>query len=805
MYALGGPPLPHPGDAQGASSSTDSRPVKRARNTVDDGEPYQYHYPHPQQGPGVFPVPEHTQNAGESSKFTRQDATRTQEKEKNRKLSCKECRRLKLKHTQFILADTGQLHEKITALSDRVRDLEDALHAVQSTCSNQPHPLLAPDLLRIKTTQDLYIIPQPSATQAQAHSHPIAGPSGFIGEDLTRSAGALSLAQPPYARNPGAIDPAVTTQFAPPDVPPDILQLSSTFPFPWCVDLSIRRRIRDSLPPRQEAQEICEEAQKNALWQYHLDASETFLQNLLHHCYATPIEDLSPRRLALLLMVLSVGSLVDLRRPLGSLYGEAYHHLARAAVCEIPLMEEPDFDVLHALFFMIWWHLVFSDKKKAVGYAWNLMGFVAKLAQGLGLHRDNPRLKGIPEEDEKRRAVFWELLNLDARMSLSLGRPPSICLRHVDTKPPVFRGPGMYVPREEIAYHEWKNAFFIQCLTPVLEAVVVADPLPYEDIVELDRRVREFAIPEILRSSENSGEIAVNGLEPRFLVMQRALVATSRDVALLQLHRRFFTATMSRPDAFDLHDHAYAPSVLATWLGAASLISSVEVLFDKEPQLSARFLYFWFNAYNAAATLALFVARAPAASFAPEAQTHLDKACRLFARAAQILPLCRGLLHVAEKLADKSRLALSQYQSASALVGMHAAGRGGDSHAQVHKDSEVPESFHSAHPLLRRYAEQQLQQQRLLPERRAQAQPVNPGQGQGYGQESFLLPDIYRYPNAGVSRELRYAFPFPGPAPAQTSTPFIPGAPRVNANEEFNFDHGALGLQCDETGYMAWF
>lgn len=82
---------------------------------------------------------------------------------------------------------------------------------------------------------------------------------------------------------------------------------------------------------------------------YNLDSSETFIPNLIHYCYSTPIEDLSPRRLALLLMVLAIGSLVDLNRPLGSLHGEAYHHLARAAVCEIPLMEEPDFDVLHAL------------------------------------------------------------------------------------------------------------------------------------------------------------------------------------------------------------------------------------------------------------------------------------------------------------------------------------------------------------------------------------------------------------------------------------------------------------------------
>jgi hypothetical protein len=82
---------------------------------------------------------------------------------------------------------------------------------------------------------------------------------------------------------------------------------------------------------------------------FNLDASETFLPNLLNYCYSTPIDALSPRRLALLLMHLSIGSLVDLNRSLGSLHGEAYHHLARAAVCEIPLMEEPDFDVLHAL------------------------------------------------------------------------------------------------------------------------------------------------------------------------------------------------------------------------------------------------------------------------------------------------------------------------------------------------------------------------------------------------------------------------------------------------------------------------
>jgi hypothetical protein len=33
---------------------------------------------------------------------------------------------------------------------------------------------------------------------------------------------------------------------------------------------------------------------------------------------------------------------------------------------------------------MTWYLLVFSDKKKAAGYAWGLMGLTAKLAQSVG-------------------------------------------------------------------------------------------------------------------------------------------------------------------------------------------------------------------------------------------------------------------------------------------------------------------------------------------------------------------------------------------------------------------------------------
>lgn len=101
---------------------------------------------------------------------------------------------------------------------------------------------------------------------------------------------------------------------------------------------------------------------------------------------------------------------------------------------------------------MIWYLLIFSDKSQAVAYAWSIMGLAVKLAQSVSpstpvpdiahpsrsswvsvrdptivatsqvrlppcsLDRDGNRWKVIPEESQRRRTLFWELLNLDARL-----------------------------------------------------------------------------------------------------------------------------------------------------------------------------------------------------------------------------------------------------------------------------------------------------------------------------------------------------------------------------------------------------
>ncbi|KAH7870935.1 uncharacterized protein C8R40DRAFT_1055685 [Lentinula edodes] len=774
----------------GPDDDGNGRPMKRARNWGNPPFGQYQEYEIQTNSYSGFDMPK--QDRHEASL-----ATPHKEKNPSRTLSCRECRRMghvlillecdrnfpcqscrkrgcgdicpegaltSGRGSRFILANTGQLHAKISQLSERVRQLENALRDHTSP----EHPLLAPDLLQMKTIQEFY--GTTSASQAELFPRD--------GENLHQAVNTLSLNSSDNAN----IYMNQLTQ-GPPEVPQEVLQLSITFPFPWAVDLKIRQRIRDALPPRAEAQLVCKEAQGNALWQYNLDASETFLPNLLHHCYESPIEDLSPRRLALLLMVLSIGSLVDLNKPLGNLYGEAYHHLARASVCEIPLMEEPDFDTLHALFFMIWYHLIFSDNKKAVGYAWNLMGFVAKLAQGVSYNREGSRIKRIPEEHEKRRFVFWELLNLDCRMSLSLGRPPSICLAHVDIKPPSFTAPGLHVPREEMMYHEWKNKFFIDCLSPILETIVSVNTPLYQRTVELDKKIRDFPIPEILKDDYSSGSGS------RSLAMQRALLSTGRDIALLQLHRRPFMELLNNSEHFDW-DREFAPSLLATYLSTSSIIGAVETLFNKEEQLSGRFLCFWFNTFSASVTLSLLVSREPSCSLAPRALEDLDRVYKLFMRAAKVLPFCARTLPVVKKMLDKTTRGAPVPHSGSSV--------------SLQISPHLSSTFHDSHPYLKQYLQDLNKPVYNIGsfERPAHSYPdshrrLQPPYYDGTGP---WLPDIYSFSTVdGIGVENRYK---PALAPP---TPFMPSSPRVDENEKVNFEYGALTTDLEETSYMAWF
>lgn len=79
------------------------------------------------------------------------------------------------------------------------------------------------------------------------------------------------------------------------------------------------------------------------------DGSETFLPNLIYSVYNSQLSALLPHRLGLFLMILAIGSMVDLQHGPDRQNAERYHYLARAVLCEVPVMDDTSFDAVNAL------------------------------------------------------------------------------------------------------------------------------------------------------------------------------------------------------------------------------------------------------------------------------------------------------------------------------------------------------------------------------------------------------------------------------------------------------------------------
>ncbi|KAI0345766.1 hypothetical protein BDW22DRAFT_1389654 [Trametopsis cervina] len=638
--------------------SADTRPLKRFRS-LKDGDDGLRPYVHASAPPGLPPDAE---GSGEPA---------TKKGGKKRPLSCGECRRLKLKcdrvfpcqscqkrgcaqicpegaltggkGSRFILANTEQLHEKIKVMSDRIRELEGGLQTVHSRVSADEHPLLRHELLSIKKSPELFGIDQ------QAANPDVAPDSTSVVDDISAEFSAASSSKDGDEQKRSGASSAAASGNNNAFFPENLAQLSRAFPSPWSIsfelDLKMRRQIHDLLPPREEAERLCLQARKNAFWQFHPDSSDSFLPNLLHSVYTTPLSTLMPHRLGMLLMVLAIGAAVDLESPNGKQTGEHYYHLARAALCEIPVMDDTSLDAVQALFLMEWYLLTYSDNKKALEHAFGIIGLAVKLSHTIALHRDSVRSKVIPEELDKRRRLFWNLVRTDARLSLALRRPPSINLQHVDMKRPVVEDNDEVVNE----YVWWQNEFLVECTIPVVETTMSVQPVSYKDVLQLDRKIRNFDIPLSLQMVE------IDDAPPTHpLGMQQALITCSRLCTIMHLHRSYFTVALTSNDNFTVQ-HAYAPSVLAIYEGACNLISTIYTVYKWEPELSTRYTIYWNNCFSAACALCFLVSRVPSLPIAPNALQELDKASQLFTEIRERSPKAAVYFPVLQKLITRAR------------------------------------------------------------------------------------------------------------------------------------------------------
>ena len=112
---------------------------------------------------------------------------------------------------RLVLANTEHLHDHIERISARNRELESALRMLQESVSDQPHPLLSMDVLRINTQgsssgpSTTSSSKSPSTSRISPATHPPNQPEAKQDDEqnVIDAFGVQSISRPfPSAENP---------------------------------------------------------------------------------------------------------------------------------------------------------------------------------------------------------------------------------------------------------------------------------------------------------------------------------------------------------------------------------------------------------------------------------------------------------------------------------------------------------------------------------------------------------------------------------------------------------------------------
>ncbi|KDQ61622.1 hypothetical protein JAAARDRAFT_204099 [Jaapia argillacea MUCL 33604] len=683
---------------------------------------------------------------GGSARKRRRGATR---------LSCAECRRLKLKcdravpcgscikrgcaaicpdgslttgqGNRFVLASTQELHEKIAELSSRVRQLEDALRVSHSQLSPNSHPLLSEELLRVK-----------APLQREPQIQPTGSSPTFEEEeqkpDVVDAIGSLSISDSGRTRFFGST--ASSSYFLqneedeePDDrlatvrnlLPDEILILTGSFPIIPMIrtasNLEVDRlkSLYWYLPDHNTAAHLRQVYYRHAAWMYDPIPVQDFNEQVFYHIY--PLDGTSPvheplmgHRLSLMFMVLAIGTLMDTTLHPYSVEAEKFHQLGRAALFQSDLFDDPSLHAIQALFLMSFYLFLSERHGAGAGSRWAIMGMAVKLAQSIGLHRDVGKWKVDPSETRQRRGTFWELYTYDSWQCLTFGRPPSFSLSHVDCKLPHPTDDSV-----EQSFHAWKHKFVSDCMSIVHDQAFGAKAPTYATVLQLDRKLRAFLVPNVLQMAgfgTSQPEMRPDSYPQSVpLMLQRHVVLAIREMNLLYMHRSFFARALSDHPKDPLGS-PFGTSVIAAYRSAGSLVALMRNLHSQVSDVASRIWFLWAHMFSCAIILGSIVTRCPSMSLAPSALVQLDSACELFSLTAKGFRAQR-VLNIMLKLRQKAHACLEARKEGKLLPPLASqpsepsspddddelAILGGKTRVVARKDSNSPPSMRSPRSL----------------------------------------------------------------------------------------------------------
>ncbi|KAI9450548.1 fungal-specific transcription factor domain-containing protein [Russula earlei] len=567
--------------------------------------------------------------------------------------------------TRFVLADTDRLHNKITEMSARIRQLEDGLAMSHSGVSRDPHPLLQRDLLQIKSIIDLHSAvdqsieddgtTEPDGNRVLDTFGMLAlrddGASTFYGRSAGHESERDSLVGKSSYPAGGGEDhshPSILGDTStPPDLPPPILEVSASFP-----DSSVRLPLyvlEAYLPPWSRATQLCTLYLEQAPWFFGAVKARQLHEEILPLYYVearpygvSPPSSSTAHDLALLFVIFCFGSVTDDNLPPapGNAEADRFYTLTRAAIALTPPMDRPPtLSTVQAFSLMAIYQGIVANQD-SIENTWTMMGLATKLAQSID--RDCARWNLAPSETQKRRALFWELFITDCWQSLATGRLPTFSLPFVDCELPqdleqLLAADGT----PQVSFPHWKAQFGKHCVSEVVAGILTARPPKYSVVLELDRKIRDMELPQYAVEPLPEGA-------PFSVIMQHFMPSNYRCLTLLYIHRAFFAQGLCDQPIDPLRG-TYAPSIFSGYRSACQILSNLRAAFTS-------------------VMLALVPVRAPRSKMAHDALRELRSSYELFdhaasfgGRAVKMLPIVKRHLDKAEQSFNAAHTAIEPF------------------------------------------------------------------------------------------------------------------------------------------------
>ncbi|KAF7985867.1 hypothetical protein HWV62_43728 [Athelia sp. TMB] len=515
-------------------------------------------------------------------------------------------RKLNTEEVELRRAHVEELVRKISEMSQRIRELEDALALLHGGFSSEKHALLREDLLSIKNVAEMHrsaereIIEDPLADPVDAFGTLTIGDSGesrYFGA----SAGSetlLSVVSEPEDNSP------IT------EAMPELLNtLAATFPMgSQCsprpeTSKTAMAMLLSFLPPRYRASSLCESFLTQASWLFRPVQRDELIEDILTPVYTAKDElenplcvaltEVSPHKLSTLYSIFALGALVDLT---------------------LPAFGEEDWD---------------ASGSRAMAYG----------------HQDSSAAKS---------SVLGSLFGKHDAC-----RPPAVLLSYVDCALPQMQSDAS----AEDQFWHWKYQLNKTIGSSIMEVTLGAKAPDYKTILDLDHRIREHPLPTALNvfleshSEEEGLDIAMKG----------GYLAIVRAICLLYIHKSYFARALIDYPADPLRS-PYSTSFLATFRCSSAVIRLSAEHMKGSPELCMRWWTLWAHLFSSSLVCGLIVTRAPSSSIAPAAFIELSFATELFASRAQFSRRVKAGMDILHRLRVKALMLLNRHRSGSPIT-----------------------------------------------------------------------------------------------------------------------------------------